>query len=202
MVEPLLIASNNPGKHRELVRALGGLPYDVVTLAERGIRATIEEVGATFEENASLKATAYAAMSGLLTLADDSGLEVDALGGEPGVHSARYGGADLNDAGRMFLVLERAAALGSGERAARFVCVIAIAEDGGEPVLFRGECVGVLTEAPRGAGGFGYDPIFLPEGETRTMAELSIDEKAAISHRGRAIALARTWLAERTRVRI
>ncbi|GIW06070.1 MAG: non-canonical purine NTP pyrophosphatase [Dehalococcoidia bacterium] len=202
MAEPLLIASNNPGKHRELVHALAGLPYEVITLAERGIRATVAEIGATFEENAALKATAYAAMGNCLALADDSGLIVDALGGAPGVQSARFGGEGLDDAGRVQLLLDRLADVPPVERSARFVCVIAIAEAAGTVALFRGVCEGMITSAPRGSGGFGYDPVFQPLGETRTLAELSIDEKQAISHRGKAIAEARAWLAERAQVRV
>jgi XTP/dITP diphosphohydrolase len=195
--ETLLLATHNLGKGRELAQALAGLPYRLVTLAEQGIRATIEEVGTTFEENAILKASAYAAMSGLLTLADDSGLEAAALGGEPGVHSARYGGPSLDDAARNALLLERVRDLPPAQRTARFVCVIALAEPGGKPVVFRGTCEGTLALAPRGTNGFGYDPVFIPQGEQRTMAELSPEEKAALSHRGKAIAQARAWLAAR-----
>jgi XTP/dITP diphosphohydrolase len=202
MAEPLLIASHNPGKQREFAHALAGLPYEVVSLAERGIRATVEETGTTFAENAILKATAYAAMGGCLALADDSGLEVDALGGAPGVHSARFGGAGLDDRGRLHFLLEQLAAVPLDQRSARFVCVIAIAEEGRPTALFTGVCPGMIVMAPRGSGGFGYDPIFQPLGETRTMAELSVAEKQAISHRGKAIAQARAWLAERAQVRV
>jgi XTP/dITP diphosphohydrolase len=197
VAETLVIASNNPGKHRELLHALAGLPYDVQTIEQRGICATIEETGGTFAENAALKATAYAAMSGSLTLADDSGIVVDALGGEPGVRSARFGGPGLDDRERTNLLLNRTAGVPNEQRTARFVCVIAIADDGGESVCFEGVCEGSLARQPAGDNGFGYDPVFVPAGETRTMAELSIDEKAAISHRGKALDKAARWLAER-----
>jgi XTP/dITP diphosphohydrolase len=200
--EILLIASTNPGKHRELQHALAGLPYTVVAPADLGIRATVEEIGATFEANAILKATAYAAMGDCLALADDSGLAVDALGGAPGVHSARFGGSGLDDTGRVRLLLDQLAGVPPDHRSARFVAVIAIAEPSGSVVTFRGVCEGTIAIEPRGEGGFGYDPIFQPRGETRTMAELTIEEKQAISHRGQAIAQARAWLAERAKVRV
>lgn len=200
--EILLIASTNPGKQRELRHAFAALPYTIVTPADLGIRATVEEIGTTFEANAILKATAYAAMGNCLALADDSGLEVDALGGAPGVHSAWFGGPGLDDRGRVRLLLDQLGAVPPELRSARFVAVIAIAEPSGSVVTFRGVCEGTIATAPRGEGGFGYDPIFQPRGNTQTMAELTIDEKQAISHRGQAIAQARAWLAERAKVRV
>ncbi|MCS6801404.1 MAG: RdgB/HAM1 family non-canonical purine NTP pyrophosphatase [Chloroflexota bacterium] len=200
MTELLLIASTNPGKLRELRQALADLPYRLVTPADLGIRASVEEIGTTFEENAILKATAYAAMGECLALADDSGLEVDALGGAPGVESARFGGPGLDDAGRVRLLLEQLADLPPERRSARFVALIAIADPTGSVVTFRGVCEGIITTMPRGTGGFGYDPIFQPRGETRTMAELTLEEKQRLSHRGQAIAAARAWLSERAKV--
>ncbi|MFH1650971.1 MAG: non-canonical purine NTP pyrophosphatase, partial [Chloroflexota bacterium] len=145
MTEKLLLATNNQGKVREYRRLLKGLPYRVVTLAEEGIDMDVEESGATLEENARLKAEAYRAESGLLTLADDSGLEVDALGGEPGPRSARYAGPGASDAERVRYLLSRLEAIPEEKRTARFRCVTAIAEPGGETTLCTGECPGYIT---------------------------------------------------------
>ena len=182
----LLVATRNKGKLRELASLLSGLPMRVVSLDDVGIDDEVEETGATFEENAVLKATAYARASGLTTLADDSGLEVDALGGEPGVRSARYAGPDADDAARVGLLLRRLREAPGGGRQARFRCVIAVAEPDGGARTFAGECEGVIADAPRGRNGFGYDPVFLLPGTGRTMAELSSEEKDAVSHRGMA----------------
>ena len=165
-----------------------------MTLAEVGVDAMVEEEGASLEENARLKATAYAALSRLLTLADDSGLEVDALGGEPGVRSARYAGNGASDRERIDYLLARLADVPEAKRQARFRCVIAIATPKGEVKLSEGECQGVITFAPRGEEGFGYDPVFyLPE-RGKTVAELTPEEKNQISHRGRAAQEARQIL--------
>ena len=181
----LLIATANRGKIRELTEALGGLGLEPVGLGALGYgdRPTPEETGATFEENALLKARYYHEMSGMLTLADDSGLEVDALGGRPGVYSARYGSTDAERIERLLDELEGRPA---SERTARFVCVLALV---GENLTqtFTGICDGRIRSAPSGRGGFGYDPVFVPERETRTFAEMSPAEKAAVSHRGRAL---------------
>lgn len=191
----LLVATNNRGKVREYAEILHGLPLRLVTLAEQGIGWQAAETGLTFAENAVLKARAYAKASGLLTLADDSGLEVDALGGRPGVLSARYAGEGASDAERNHKLLEELATVPWPERSARFRCAIAVCEPGGVPDVVEGTVEGVVALEPRGSGGFGYDPIFyLPE-LGLTMAELPPEEKNRISHRARAGALARRLLA-------
>jgi len=165
---------------------LSGMPVEVVTLEEVGITQDVEETGATIEENAVLKAHAYARMSGLLTLADDSGLEVDALNGEPGVRSSRYAGEEADDAQRNAYLLHKLADVPEGKRQARFRCVIVISTPDLAVEMTQGTCEGIISLAPKGAHGFGYDPIFsLPE-LNKHMAELEPDEKNHISHRGRA----------------
>ena len=186
----LLIATRNKGKMRELRRLLGGAAREIVSLDDLGIEGEIEETGATFEENAALKAEGYGALSGLPTLADDSGLEVDALGGAPGVRSARYGGADATDADRVALLLENLRKTGATDRSARFRCVIAISAPGERTRLYSGVCEGVIAPEPRGRNGFGYDPIFEFPNLGMTMAELTDDRKNALSHRARAAAAA------------
>jgi XTP/dITP diphosphohydrolase len=184
----LLIATHNAGKVRELGEALRGLDVDIVRLDDLGDAApeAPEETGSTFEENALLKARYCYERAGLPSVADDSGLEVDALGGRPGVLSARYAGSDATDPDRVDLLLEELASAGARDRSARFVCVIAFVGDGIERT-FTGECAGHIADRAVGSGGFGYDPVFVPSGESRTFAEMASDEKAAISHRGRAV---------------
>ena len=182
----LLVATHNRGKIAELRALLGGLGYDLVGLGEVGISRAVEETGRTFEENALLKARFYAAETGLLTLADDSGLEVEALGGAPGVHTARYGGEGLSDRERYERLLRALEGVPGEERRARFRCVIALAWPDGRAETAEGICEGYIAEAPRGENGFGYDPIFyLPEFGA-TMAELPVEVKNRISHRARA----------------
>ena len=182
----LLIATTNLGKFKELSSLLSDCPFSMVSLEDLGIDEDVAETGSTFEENASLKAAAYGRMSGLPTLADDSGLEVDALGGEPGVFSSRFAGPGATDADRVALLLQKLDNIPEGERDARFRCVIAVSWPTESPEVYSGECEGRIAGAPRGSNGFGYDPVFfLPELE-RTMAELSVGEKSRISHRGRA----------------
>ncbi len=194
MTEQLLLATNNKGKVREYKNLLRNLPYKLVTLADKGIATTVEETGKSLEENASLKATAFAAESQLLTLADDSGLEVEALGGEPGPLSARYAGENASDADRVNYLLSRLKDVPREKRSARFRCVIAIAIPCGKVELCCGECAGLITFAPRGEHGFGYDPVFyLPEFD-KTMAELPAETKNRVSHRGRAARKARQVL--------
>jgi len=190
----LLLATNNKGKIREYKSLLRGIPYEIVTPAEQGITAEVAEVGGSFEENASLKASSLAEESGLLSLADDSGLEVDALGGEPGSLSHRYAGEGATDADRINYLLSRLKDVPEKQRAARFRCVIAIAEPDGRVELCSGECRGIITREPEGNRGFGYDPIFyLPE-LGKTMAELTLEEKNRVSHRARAAKKARKYL--------
>ena len=181
----LLVATHNAGKLAELRNLLRDAPYALTSLADVGIDADVDETGATLEENAALKATTYARLSGLLTLADDSGLEVDALGGAPGVHSARYAGAGASDADRIAKLLANLASH-KPPWTVRFRCVIAIARRTGAPELHAGACEGVIIGAPRGENGFGYDPVFLLPEFGKTMAELSDAEKNRASHRGRA----------------
>ena len=186
MRRKLLLATNNCGKVREYRSLFQNLPYELVTPAEQGITTVVDEVGESLEENAGLKATILAAESRLLALADDSGLEVDALGGEPGRLSARYAGENASDEDRVNYLLSRLKNVPGEKRTARFRCVIAIATPGGEVEFFSGECPGFITLEPGGEQGFGYDPIFyLPELD-RTMAELSPEVKNRLSHRGQA----------------
>ena len=182
----LLLATNNQAKVREYKSLLHSLPYELVTLAEQGITTVVNEVGETMEENARLKATLLADKSRLLALADDSGLAVDALGGEPGLLSARYAGENASDKDRVSYLLSRLKGVPWQKRSACFHCVIAIATPDGEVEFCSGECRGMITLDPRGEQGFGYDPIFyLPELD-KTMAELPSEMKNQISHRGQA----------------
>ncbi|MBN1284986.1 MAG: XTP/dITP diphosphatase [Anaerolineae bacterium] len=191
----LLVATQNPGKLREYQTLLADLPVEWAGLRDVGLAGMdVPETGATFAENAGLKASAYARAAGRLTLADDSGLEVDALGGAPGVYSARYAGPGASDADRCHKLLTELK--DAPNRAARFRCVIAIAlPDGALAAAVDGVCEGSIAYAPRGANGFGYDPVFRVEGRNMTMAELTKAEKNAISHRGRALAAAKPVLA-------
>jgi XTP/dITP diphosphohydrolase len=182
----LLLATNNKGKVREYKHMLKDLAVELVSPDEAGINTEVEEIGESLEENARLKATTLARESKLLTLADDSGLEVDALGGEPGRLSARYAGEGASDKDRVNYLLKKLEGVPEGKRSARFRCVIAIAQPDGEAELCSGECEGVIALEPRGEAGFGYDPVFyLPE-LGKTMAELTLEEKNSVSHRGRA----------------
>lgn len=185
-MDRLLLATRNRGKLREYRALLAGVPFAFTTLDDEGILEKVEEGGSSFEENASLKARRYAALSGLLTLADDSGLEVDALGGEPGVRSARYGGDDASDEELVGLLLARMSGLPRERRKARFRCVIALAWPQGRVELVEGVKEGVIALEPKGSNGFGYDPVFyLPE-LGKTMAELAPEEKNRVSHRAEA----------------
>jgi len=186
LLPKLLLATNNPGKVRECKHLLKNLPFEIVTLAEQGIKTAVDETGQSLEDNARLKAVTLAKESGLLTMADDSGLEVDALGGEPGPLSARYAGEAASDKDRVNYLLARLKDVPWEKRSARFRCVIALAMPGSEAELFSGECQGFITFEPRGKQGFGYDPVFyLPE-LGKTMAELPLEMKSQISHRGQA----------------
>jgi len=185
----LLIASNNGGKIKEYRHIFAALPFEVTYLDHEGLILDPEETGTTFAENAIIKAKAFAEASGLLTLADDSGLEVDALDKEPGVYSARYGDTAKEDhEGRYQLVLTRLAALNLPDeaRTARFRCVIAIATPEGEVQLAEGTVEGMIAQGPAGENGFGYDPIFFMPEFNQTMAQLDSATKNEISHRGRA----------------
>lgn len=186
----LLIATRNTGKVREFASLLASVPLRCVSLADVGLGyMDVEETGDTFEANAALKARAYADVSGLLTLADDSGIAVDALNGAPGIYSARYGGPGMTDQNRYQKLLEALAYVPDEARTARFVCVLALAEPGTAVIQYtRGVCEGHIARAPQGANGFGYDPVFIANGYTVSTAELTPEEKDRISHRGRAAA--------------
>ena len=182
----LLLATNNKAKVQEYKSLLQNLPFELVTLAEQGITTTVSEGGESLEENARLKATVLAAESHLLALADDSGLEVDALGGEPGRLSARYAGEGASDRDRVDYLLAKLRGVPWERRSARFRCVIAIATPDGEVELCSGECRGFITFEPMGEQGFGYDPVFYLAELDKTMAELSLEIKNQVSHRGQA----------------
>ena len=193
---PLLIASTNPGKRREIALILAGLPIELLSLADLPDILEPDETGATFAENARLKARYYSRAAGLSVVAEDSGLVIDALEGEPGVHSARYGGASAPDyPARFSLIHEKLRARGLDTSPARFICALAVAS--GDRILFEAEgCVeGTIASEPRGAGGFGYDPLLYYPPYRRTLAEVSDEEKAAVSHRGRAFRKLREFLA-------
>ena len=191
MTVQLVLATRNPHKVAELARILEGLDVALLSGLDLDI-PDVEETGETFEANALLKARAGMEATGYPCLADDSGLAVDALGGEPGVRSARYAGAHGDDAANLALVVERTA--GAAVRTARFVCAAALATPAGEAVEV-GTLEGTLADRPRGSGGFGYDPILVPLGENRTCAELAPEEKDAISHRGEAFRAIRPAIA-------
>ena len=180
----LLVATGNTGKLKELAGLFADVPFELVSLADVGIDEEVPETGATFEGNAVLKAVGYAAMSGMWTVADDSGLEGKALGGEPGVRSAIYAGEGATDAQRIALLLQNLENIPEDRRQARFRCVMALGRPDKVPELFQGTCNGMIARSPRGSRGFGYDPIFLFPELGRTMAELADEEKARVSHRG------------------
>jgi len=182
----LVLATSNPGKLREFRAILGDLPV-VFSALDAFPEVQLPEEGEDYEANAVAKARAVADGAGKPALADDSGLEVSALGGAPGPLSARFGGPDLDDAGRVEKLLAALAASGLEDRSARFVCVVALAFPGGEVITARGECAGRILDAARGRSGFGYDPVFEVEGDVRSMAELDAVEKNRISHRARAL---------------
>ncbi len=185
MTMRIVLATRNRGKLAELERILAGLDVELVPIDAFGAKAP-QESGTTFEENALVKARAAVIATGLLALADDSGLEVDALGGGPGILSARYGGPDGDDATNRAKLLEALAAVPAEGRGARFVCAAALVSPDGREWITHGVMEGRITVEPRGSGGFGYDPIFVALGETRTNAELPPEVKDAISHRGAA----------------
>ena len=196
----LLIATNNAGKLREYRSLLAGFPVILTSPAEEGIQITVDENGSTFEENAIIKARAYYEASGLPTLADDSGLEVNFLAGAPGIHSARYAGASASDEERYAKLLAALCDVPTEDRTARFRCVIAVVlPPGGTLVTAEGICEGVIGMAPRGDMGFGYDPVFYMPALGRTMAELPPALKDRISHRARAAMRIKSALRSRLR---
>jgi len=190
----LVLATLNPAKGRELVALLGAVPFEIRLLADVPGARLPEETGATYADNALAKARTAAELTGALALGDDSGLEVDALDGAPGLYTARFGGPGLDDQGRRELLLERLRGVPPARRPARFRCVIALAGPARAEKVVEGVAEGVIAEAPRGSGGFGYDPVFFYPPLGRTFAELSDEEKARVSHRGLALAAARRLL--------
>jgi XTP/dITP diphosphohydrolase len=182
----ILLATNNQGKIRELGTLISDASWELTTPTQEGIEIDVREVGKTFEENATIKALAYARASNLIAIADDSGLEVEALGGEPGVFSARYAGERASDRERIEFLLAKLAGVPWEKRKARFRCVIAIAFSEGKVELCEGECPGIIAFDPKGSKGFGYDPVFYLTEFSKTMAELDDEEKNRVSHRGKA----------------
>ncbi|MEM8857779.1 MAG: RdgB/HAM1 family non-canonical purine NTP pyrophosphatase [Chloroflexota bacterium] len=188
-MKKLLIATGNPGKVKEFAKMIDSIHVEWIGQKDTGYDMDVEETGETFTENAILKATQWGKLTGYTTLADDSGLEVEALGGEPGLYTARYGGPGLNHQQRYELLLENLKGVPEIERRAQFRCVIAVA-DGNGAVLktAEGTCPGSIAFEPRGINGFGYDPVFIPDGhDGKTMAELDPKQKHMFSHRGQAI---------------
>ena len=191
----IVLATRNTGTAREFQDLLGPLGYKVLTAVQAGYDKEPKETGKTFRENALIKAQSVAAHVPHSVLADDSGLEVEVLNGAPGVYSARYarlGAKDSNNRHKLLSVLGD-----QTNRRARFVCVLCFLEPGKEPQYFEGLCPGEITKEERGTGGFGYDPIFIPDGETRTFGEMKPEEKNPMSHRGKAVELFAKWLKEK-----
>lgn len=186
-MEPLkfVLATHNPGKLKEMSAILGTLGVEVVSPADLGLTVDVEETGETFAENAMLKAKAVCGLAGLPAIADDSGLCVDALNGGPGVYSARYGGEELDDRGRYMLLLN--SMRGASSRSAHFETAVACAFPNGETLTAAGRCDGAIAFAPMGTGGFGYDPVFLVPEQVKTFGQMTEEEKAALSHRGKAL---------------
>ena len=185
--DTVVIASTNPGKIAEVRQIMAGLPLVLVTRDEVGGWPEIEETGGTYLANALLKARAVAAVTGRAALADDSGIEVDALGGAPGVRSARFAGEQATDEDNNAKLIASLDGVPLERRGARYRCVAVLVTPDGEQIAGIGSCEGRIGFEPRGTGGFGYDPWFVPQCESRTMAELTAEEKHAISHRGKAL---------------
>ena len=183
----LLVATRNKGKLGELLNLLQGTHYELLSLENVDIQHEVEETGDTFEANAILKAEEYGQMVGIVTIADDSGIEVDALDGAPGVLSARYGGEELDDQGRNALLLKNLANVPDSKLTARFRCVVALSRPNQGTVTFNGSVEGFITRNPRGINGFGYDPLFYFPPKRKTLAQVSAEEKHSVSHRGKAV---------------
>ena len=182
----IIAATKNKNKLREFGEILKG--FEIISQAEAGIDIEVEETGDTFEENSMLKAKAIFEMTGIPAIADDSGLCVDSLNGEPGVYSARYGGEGYDDEGRVQLLLKNMKDIPDDKRTARFVCAITLVSKEGI-ITARGECEGKIAYEPKGENGFGYDPVFYVEQFGKTTAEISPEEKNSISHRGKALSI-------------
>jgi len=188
-LKEIVVATKNAGKVAELAAALAPLSVTVRAVSEYGDIAEPEETGTTFAENSILKARYYAEKTGCACLADDSGLEVDALEGQPGVYSARYAGPGATDSANNDKLLTELSGRPNATRTARFRCVLAFCEPTGQTMAADGTCEGTILQAPRGSGGFGYDPLFYMAPFNKTLAEMSVEEKNAVSHRGKAVAV-------------
>lgn len=196
IVNKIILASNNKGKIKEFREILGDMDIELVPMREAGIDTDIDESGETFEENSLIKARTICKMSGCITIADDSGLEVDYLGGEPGIYSARFMGHDTSYDIKNKAIIDKLKGVSGKDRSARFVAVIAAVFPDGRELTARGTMEGVIGQEPRGENGFGYDPIlFLPE-YNKSSAELTSEEKNKISHRGKALKTMKVKLAE------
>ena len=185
-MKKIVVATKNPGKIREMTMAFRELPVELVALASFGSLPDAVEDGATFAANAEIKARFYMQATGVACLADDSGLEVEVLGGAPGVHSARFAGYHADDAANNAKLLDELTRVGRAQSAAAYRCALAFVDTNGRLLLASGSCQGTVKKEPRGVGGFGYDPYFYIE-ENKTMAELTLQEKDKISHRGNAL---------------
>lgn len=199
MPRRFLLATTNPNKVREILALLDGVDLELVGLDHYPDLEAPEETGRTFAENAALKARHYAQATGLPAIAEDSGLEIDALGGIPGVESARFGGAETSYADKFALLYRLLDERGSRESTARFVCAVALADQGGIVYEARGTVEGRISAEPRGSHGFGYDPVFFYPPEQRTLAEVTDETKRAVSHRGAAFRRLREYLLGRVR---
>ncbi len=185
-MKKIVVATKNPGKVREMIRAFEGLPVELVPLSDFGELPDATEDGETFEANAEKKARFYMEQTKEACLADDSGLTVEALGGGPGVHSARFAGEHADDAANNAKLLSELRRAGTDHSPAAYRCALAFVDTDGTLLMAKGSCLGVIQFAPRGSGGFGYDPYFYV-GDKKTMAELTLEEKNVISHRGEAL---------------
>lgn len=187
IMKKIVIATFNKNKAREYGEMMSGLPLDIVCLEDYKKAVSPEENGSTFQENALIKARYAAEFTGEWALGDDTGLEVQALGGEPGIYSARYAGLECNPVDNCRLLLEKMRGFAKDRRSARFVCCLALAIPGGKEYCVHGIVPGMITERHFGSGGFGYDSLFLPDGYDRTFAQMLPEEKNSISHRSRAL---------------
>jgi XTP/dITP diphosphohydrolase len=183
----LIVATKNKGKLEEIAQILAQFPYDVVSMAQAGVKDDIEETGSSFEENALIKAMSVWRITGETVLADDSGLEVDYLGGAPGVHSARYAGPRATDEDKNNKLLDALSGVPADKRTARFVCAIAVVFPDGRSVMARGTCEGIIAFDSKGDYGFGYDPLFYIPEHGLTLAQMDSDIKNKLSHRGKAL---------------
>ncbi|WP_226036499.1 XTP/dITP diphosphatase [Aquibacillus saliphilus] len=193
-MEKLIIATKNKGKINDFNQLFKKFGIEVVSLLDLDYSNDIEETGSTFEENAAIKAETIVKQFNLPVLADDSGLEIDLLNGNPGVYSARYAGENKDDKANIHKVLDELKGQSFSNRTARFVCVLALAQPNKSTIFKRGTCEGIISESPQGENGFGYDPIFYPVGFSRTMAQMTHEQKNEISHRKNAMTKLENWL--------